>query len=188
MIDIKSIFGCKNEDPVQDESIMAMINTYIFVDLDNTSWKDIGTNIILDEHTKLTFYADTQHAPMLKSNNMKNAISKCKAEICTVESKTGPNATDFKIVCDVALALAEPGCESVYIISSDSGYDSVIEHLQGRSSGKIKAIEKYHSMEECLADIRFMNSKTKEDLRSELLYRFHQEYRQNAVMEILQLM
>lgn len=187
MIDIKSIFGCKNEELKQDVPVSAMINTYIFVDLDNTSWKDIGTNIILDEHTKLTFYADTQHAPMLKSNNMKNAISKCKAEICTVESKTGPNATDFKIVCDVALALAEPGCESVYIISSDSGYDGVIERLQERYSGKIKAIEKYHSMEECLADIRFMSSKTKDDLKNELLYRFKQEYRQDVVMEILQL-
>lgn len=187
MIDIKSIFGCKNEEPDREEPVRAMIHTYIFVDLDNTSWKDVGSKIILDEHTKITFYADTQHAPMLKSNNMKNAINKCEAEICTVESKTGSNATDFKIVCDVALALSEPGCESVYIISSDSGYDGVIDHLRERYSGKVRAIEKYHSMEECLADIRFMNSKTKEDLKSELLHRFQQEYRQNAVMEILQL-
>lgn len=187
MIDIKSIFGCKNEESCQDESPKAMIHTYIFVDLDNTSWKDIGSNIVLNEHTQITFYADTQHAIMLKSNNMKNAINNCKAKINKIESKTGPNATDFKIVCDVALTLTNPGCESVYIISSDSGYDSVIEYLRERYSGQVKAIEKCHSMEECFADIRFMSSKTKDDLKSELLHRFNQEYRQNAVMDILQL-
>jgi len=173
----------------KDEFIadLPAITKYIFIDLDNTSYDDLGNEIILDNSTQVNFYADSTHATMLNSNKMNNKLKNNKAVIREIVSNVGSNATDFKIICDVATALTDKNTEFIYIVSKDTDYDQALDYLRGQYSGKVKAIEKYSTLKECLADMKFMSCTTKEDVKREIIERLFSSYRSNYGNELLAL-
>lgn len=178
----------KEASKIEEISIMADVNTYIFVDLDNTSWEEVGSDVVLDEHTKISFYTDKAHATMLNSTNLNKRIKNIKASVERISSKTGPNSTDFRILCDVATVLANPGTDLVYIVSKDNDYNDAIEHLRDIYKNKIRAIEKFSSIDECISDIKLMRSTTKEEVRAQLVERLFRPYREEALYKLLDLL
>lgn len=173
------------EEPID---VMPEINAYIFVDLDNTGYAEIGDLSKLDEHIEINLYADRQHKPMLESNQMNRKIKNCPSHIKKVTSNVGPNSTDFKIICDAATALAKPGVEYIYIVSKDQDYNEAIDHLRMMYSHKVKAIEKFQTVEECIDDMNLMKSTNKEEFKSRLIKQFFRPYRSDAINELLDLL
>ena len=190
--EIKKLFMDIREENVEEieevESVdKALINTYIFVDLDNTSYAELGT-IKLDEHAVFSLYTDKQHVPMLDSSSMRKLLKDNKSEVRKIQSHVSHNSTDFKIICDVATALAQPGVEYVYIISKDGDYDEAIDHLREIYGGKVKAIEKFKTLKECLDDKKLMESTGKEELKQNLVSQFFRPYRAEAINELLEML
>lgn len=162
-------------------------NTYIFVDLDNTSWSNIGVLETLNNKTKILFYADEAHAGMLENKNMMKCIAETSACIEKIKTSTHDNSVDFRIVSDMSAILTDFSVEYVYIISGDKGYDEVIQHLQEIYRGRARAIERFSSISDCMLDLHFMKGSSKEALKKILFDQFSRNYRVDAVNRILEM-
>jgi len=167
MDEIKGFFNAATTDKgeaMKAVEVEPLVNTHVFVDFDNISWAELGT-VELDERACISFYAAKPHDTMIGSANFIKATKNCTAKINTVIAEQGPNSTDFHIICDVGQVAAIPTTEAIYVISNDKGYDSALDRLRNQTADRIKTIERFSTMKECILDMKLKSASTSEEVK-----------------------
>lgn len=181
-----------NIESNDEESLdSSKINAYIFIDLDNSSNKEVDLFNGLSKYSRIqvNIYADESHKGRLNSNSkIKSNINKAANKPNIIISKQKNNASDFRIICDIATVLTNPDIKYVYLVSKDEGYDATLSYLQSVYGDRIRALEKFATLPECFRDYELMNSESKDELMERLVTPYFHSYRDNTMRKLLRLL
>lgn len=115
---------------------------YILVDLENVQ-PEAGTIQRLHEGVRVLIFAKAEDKITI---DVAKILMREPCNEFVLTSSTGKNAADFHIACQLGMLSRDAPSSTVYVISKDTGYDSIIAWLNGHTPLNVRRLASMESL------------------------------------------